>query len=578
MWHTQVHDSCLNICSPPVPTAGTACRVSAGMPEMCPCQKGNSGAGMTSCCAAAILSLPACRTTIQAEQRTGAGPAHVEGSADEVLARAHLLVNHRQQTSASAKAARVARQVGSSLSAIRQLLEERLVVAVQEGGPVVLPAMLRLQCTHELQQALQASSPAAAAAHPSSMLQLRGSWPSVAERLVTQPQGEAVDMAPLLYELRHQQQLAQGHARAPAAADQLHRLQLRVAEAACLSGNRRLAGRLLDRLAAAGEPGIAHEQNLLQLQLQADRGLDAAAAAEVWARVLPTLKAEQAPSQAQAALLLQVAAWLQKSPVRAALTEALTDSDKAAVFKRLEGSLSHLKLEQQPAQMQAQVACLQAAVQAAPESACAWMAYADWLHQRHAVAGSASMTGLFAMGEASGTAQPLPDAQLAALIQAVEAYAKALWLGRGQQQAASGMPVLLRLLELLVQLHGHMPLEAGQQQELQQAAGQAGDRSENPSSLQSQAANSAGLDPAMLSEAARFTAMRQALRKAAQQVPPLLWHALTPQLLSLLIFASQPEVQQLAQQLLTGVEALMPAVVLTPALVEQQEAARLGED
>ena len=505
----------------------------------------------------------------------------MEGSADEVLARAYLLVNHRQQTSASAKAARVARQVGSSLAAIKQLLEEKLVVAVQEGGPVVLPAMLRLHCTHAVQQALQTCSPAAAAAaaaYPSSMLQLPSSWPSIAERSAWQPQGRAMDVAPLLYELRHQQQLAQGPARAPAAAEQLPRLQLAVAEAACISGNHRLAGRLLDMLAAADGPGIASKQNLLQLQLQADRGLDAAAAAEVWARVLPTLKAEQAPSQAQAALLLQVAAWLQKPSVGAALTEALKDSDKAAVFKRLEGSLSHLKLEHQPAHMQAQVACLHAAVQAAPESAHAWMTYANWLHHQHAVAGSASKTGLFATGEASGASQPLADAQLAALIQAVEAYAKALWLGSSQQQAASGTPVLLRLLELLVQLHGHMPSEAGQQQELQKAEGQAGNGSENPSSHQTQANNSKGPDAAMPSGAARFTAMRHALQKAAQQVPPLLWHALIPQLLSLLIFGSQPEVQQLAQRLLTGVEALMPAVVLTPALVEQQEAARLGED
>ena len=572
MWRTQVSDNCPKMGSPPVPAAETACKVSAGVLQR------SSGEGTTSCCAAAVLPQPACSTAVQAEQCVDAGPADVEGSADEVLARAYLMVNHRQQPSASAKAARVARQVGSSLAAIKQLLEESLVVAVQEGGPVVLPAMLRLQCTHALQQALQASSPAAAAAHPSSTLQLPGSWPSVAERSAWQPQGGSMDVAPLLYELRHQQQLAQGPARAPAAAEQLPRLQLHVAEAACLSGNRRLAGRLLDTLAAAGEPEIASERNLLQLQLQADRGLDDAAAAEVWARALPTLKAEQAPSQAQAALLLQVAAWLLKPPVGAALTDALKDSDRAAVFKQLEGSLSHLKLEHQPAQMQAQVACLQAAVQAAPKSAHSWMAYANWLHQQHAVAGSASRTGLFATGEASGTAQPLPDTQLAALIQAVEAYAKALRLGHGQQQAASGTPVLLRLLELLVQLHDHMPLEAGQQQELQKAEGQAGNGSESPSSYQPQAAKSTGLDPAMPSGAARFAAFRHALGKAAQQVPPLLWHALIPQLLSLLIFASQPEVQHLAQQLLTGVEALMPAVVLTPALVEQQEAARLGED
>ena len=508
-----------------------------------------------------------------------AGPADVEGTADEVLARAYLLVNHRQQTSASAKAARLARQVGSSLAAVKQLLEESLVVAVQEGGPTVLPAMLRLHCTHAVQQALQASTPAAAA-HPtaaaaarlSSTLQLPGSWPSVGERSASQPQGGALDVAPLLYELRHQQQLGRGPARAPAAAEQLPCLQLRVAEAACLSGNCRLAGRLLDMLATAGQPEIASARNLLQLQLQADGGLDAAAAAEVWAMVLPTLKAEQAPSQAQAALLLQVAAWLRKPPVGAALTEALKDSDKAAVFKRLGGSLSHLELEHHPAPLQAQVACLHAAVQAAPESAHAWMAYADWLHQHHAVAGSASRTGLFATAGASGTAQPLPDAQLAALIQAVEAYAKALLLGSGQQ-AASGTPVLLRLLELLVQLHGHIPHEAGQQQELQKAEGQAGHGCENPSNHQPQAAKSRGLGPAMPSGAASFSAMQ----KAAQQVPPLLWHALIPQLLSLLIFAAQPEVQQLAQQLLTGVEALMPAVVLIPALVEQQEAARLGE-
>ena len=502
----------------------------------------------------------------------------MESSADEVLARAHLLVHHRHQTSGSAKAARVARQVGSSLAAIKQLLEESLVVAVQEGGPTVLPAMLRLHCTHALQQALQANSPAAAAAHPSSTLQLPGSWTSIAERSAWQPQGGAMDVAPLLYELRHQQQLAQGPARAPAAAEQLPLLQLHVAEAACLSGNRRLAGRLLDMLAPAAEPGTASQRNLLQLQLQANRGLDAAAAAQVWARVLPTLKGEQASSQAQAALLLQVAAWLQKAPDRAALAEALEDSDRAVVLKQLEGTFSHLKLEHQPTQMQAQAACLHAAVQAAPDSAHAWMAYANWLHQQHAVAGSASRTGLFATGEVSSTAQPLPDAQLAALVQAVEAYAKALWLGSGQQPAASGTPVLLRLLELLVQLHGHMPLEAGQEQELQRAEGQAGNGSESPSSRQPQAANSRGIDPAMLSGAARFTALRHALQEAAQQVPPLLWHALIPQLLSLLIFASQPEVQQLAQQLLTGVEALMPAVVLTPALVEQQEAARLGED
>ena len=66
-----------------------------------------------------------------------AGPADVEGTADEVLARAYLLVNHRQQTSASAKAARLARQVGSSLAAVKQLLEESLVVAVlcKREGP-----------------------------------------------------------------------------------------------------------------------------------------------------------------------------------------------------------------------------------------------------------------------------------------------------------------------------------------------------------------------------------------------------------------------------------------------------------
>lgn len=183
---------------------------------------------------------------------------------------------------------------------------------------------------------------------------------------------------------------------------------------------------------------------------------------------------------------------------------------------------------------QAQLACLKAAVRACPQSATAWRAYAAWLHSQSVdqskAEGHIGAAGLFAAGvgqdllllpEATGS---LSETQQHWLRHAARADCRLL-MAAGASHPAFIIPTQLRLLGLL---------------------------SQHPAQL--------------------LASCEQDLLA----VPAHLWLTVIPQLMSLLIHSSSLKLQAMLGWLLAAVEAISPAAVLVPVLVELQQCQLAG--
>ena len=231
--------------------------------------------------------------------------------------------------------------------------------------------------------------------------------------------------------------------------------------------------------------------------------------------------------------LLQLAKWYHASHgVMFGRHAEILDRLKEIALGSSKASGSYL-----PSGASDQALCLAAAVKLAPASATAWLAYADYLHslcelQPFALPPQPS-TPASSQGSAGAGDHSQPDSDKSDMLnsssrettaQMVKAYCTYLKLAV-QSIGQAGlpedhMPVLLKLLQLLSQDE---------------------------------------LAPEVV----------HALRAGVESVPVLTWRCVVPQLFALLAH-QHAGVWQLAQELLQALEALDPAAVLYPALVESR--------
>ena len=460
------------------------------------------------------------------------------------------------------RAGRDKRAIRSMLQDSKEVLLQSIAVTAQTGLQNASSHLAMLHCLSAVQESVPAPAAALSTADaPPGFAPKAQSEPTVFcpfalklwpfnEPHTCNPQPRqwpAQDPSPLLQLLRlHNVLASKGKQPLP------QQLLLDILQSASTSASHSpsLASRLVEEVRAASpdqHSAVASRLDLLELQLLHSRGdsCSTTAVEQLWVSVLSRLSKPRTPSSsastssatgiqhdsraATAEGLLQLAKWSH-------LPDGVTSGKQTGMRDRLRalafGSNGSSELFL-PADASEQAVCLAAAVKLVPQSAAAWLAYADYLHKLSQATPTADfpldpLSDKSINESMSGGAATSTWHSHQTVVEMVQAYCAHLKLAV-QSFGQAGMvedhiPILLKLLHLLT-----------------------GDQ--------------------VVAE------VLQAVKAGVESFPVLTWRPVVPQLFALLAH-DEANVWNLAQELSQALELLDPAAVLYPALVESRRSIR----